>query len=120
MLVILGALLVAALVYAASQGMFTPDQTAVTTWAAGSPDIGGKVTNKTGSGCSHVVIHIEELDHNDAVVEKLDIPVGDVQANQTVTWHNHLTQLGGLLENPVAATVTRMKVTSVTCEDTKG
>lgn len=113
-------LVVVALGVAASQGAFTPDQTAVTTWTPGSADIGGRATNKTGSGCSHLVIHIEELDHNDAIVEKLSISVADVGANQTTTWHNHLTSLGGLIENSVPAGVTTMKVTSVTCEDTKG
>jgi hypothetical protein len=105
---------------AGGSGAFTTDQTAVTSWKAGSADIAGKVTNKTGSGCSHLVIHIEELDHNSAIVDKLDIPVGDVGSNQTVAWSNHLTNLGGIVENPVPANVSAMRVTSVTCEDVKG
>jgi hypothetical protein len=110
----------AGIAIAARSGAFTTDQTAVTSWTTGSSDVSGMVTNKTGSGCSHLVIHIEELDHNSAIVDKLDLPIGDVGSNQTVAWHNHLTNLGGIVENPVPLNVSAMRVTSVTCEDVKG
>jgi hypothetical protein len=88
----------------------------VSTWAPGSPDIGGSVTNGTHRDCYQVTVHIDQLDTQGIKQNTLSIPVGQLSAGQTKTWTNHLSSFGGAVDNPVDQGIRQMVVTSVECE----